>query len=214
MTINDYLKTLREDRGLSQRGLAMKMGVSNATISQIENKRNKPSIDLLFLYAKALNVDLSVMISMMKEDGSDYKYTSKDIQEVDLTLSVPLVGSVRAGKPVFAEDNIEDYLLFDKRGLDQSKTYFALRIVGDSMDKLFRAGDVVLVEKTDVVESGQIAVVGINGYEATVKRITLGNGNIALIPESNNPAYLTQVYSIEKDDIHIIGRVVQSTTYF
>lgn len=214
MTINEYLKTLRETRGLSQRGLAIKMGVSNATISQIENNRNKPSIDILFLYAKALNGDLSTMISLMKDESPEYIYTEKDMEEVDMSLLVPLVGSVRAGKPVLAEDNIEEYLMFDKKRLNPQNTYFALRIAGDSMDKLFRAGDIVLVEKTEMIATGQIAVVGINGHEATVKRVTLGGGNIALIPESYNPAYLTQVYNMQKDEIHIIGRVVQSTTYF
>lgn len=214
MTINEYLKTLRENRGLSQRGLAIKMGVSNSTISQIENDRNKPSIDILFLYAKALNGDLSTMIALMKEEPTEYRYTIADMEEVDMSMHVPLVGSVRAGKPILAEDNIEEYLMFDKKRLNPQNTYFALRVTGDSMDKLFRDGDIVLVEKTEMISSGQIAVVGINGHEATVKRVTLGGGNIALIPESNNPAYLTQVYNIKKDEIHIIGRVVQSTTYF
>ncbi|MBO1264335.1 helix-turn-helix domain-containing protein [Proteiniclasticum sp. SCR006] len=213
MNIGDYIKKLREDRGLSLNMLAIKSGVSNATISHIENGRNKPSLPTLQKLAKALNTDLAVLISMLKEP-MDLPYTVDDVQEVDMTLKVPLVGSVRAGQPVLAQDNIEEYLLFDKKRFNPENVYFALRVVGDSMDKLFRAGDIVLVEKTEIIQTGQIAVVGINGYEATVKRVTLGDGNIALIPESNNPAYTTKVYNIKEDEIHIIGRVVQSTTYF
>jgi repressor LexA len=215
MTINEYLKTLRESRGLSQRGVALKMGVSNSTISQIESDRNKPSMDILILYEKHLGGDMNTMLKLFKgEEPMDLPYTIDDVQEVDMTLKVPLVGSVRAGQPILAQDNIEEYLLFDKKRFNPENVYFALRVVGDSMDKLFRPGDIVLVEKTEAIETGQIAVVGINGYEATVKRVTLGDGNIALIPESNNPAYTTKVYSMSKDEIHIIGRVVQSTTYF
>lgn len=213
MKIGDYIKKLREDRGLSLNMLAIKAGLSNATISYIENGRNKPSLQTLQKLAEALNADLAIMISMLKE-STEHVYTAKDIVEVDMSFSVPLVGSVRAGRPILAEDNIEDYVVFNKRSINPAGTYFALRIVGDSMDKLFRQGDIVLVEKTDVISSGQIAVVGINGYEATVKRVTLGDGNIALIPESNNPAHVTKVYNIKDDEIHIIGRVVQSTRFF
>lgn len=214
MKIGEYIRRLREDRGLSLNMLAIKAGVSSAAVSYIENGRNKPSIDTLQLLAKALNADMSVMIKIMEEEGKEHNYTAKDVQEVDMSLLVPLVGSVRAGRPILAEDNIEEYLLFDRKRLNPQNTYFALRIVGDSMDRLFRSGDIVLVEKTEMIETGQISVVGINGHEATVKRVTLGGGNIALIPESHNPAYLTKVYDLEKDEVHIIGRVVQSTTYF
>lgn len=214
MIINEYLKNLRKARGFTQRGLALKMGVSNSTISQIENGRNKPSIDLLFSYARALNGDISAMIAIMQNESKDHKYTKDDLVEVDMSLYVPLVGSVRAGQPILTEQNIEEYLLFDRRKLNPESIYFALRIVGDSMDKLFREGDVVLVEKMEMVSNGQIAVVGINGYEATVKRVNIGEGNIALIPESNNPVHIPKVYSLEDEEIHIIGRVIQSTRFF
>lgn len=213
MTIGELIRKLREDRGLSLNMLAIKAGVSSATISYIENGRNRPSFPTLEKIAKALNADLDSMVALMKE-VPDEKYQKRDMLDVDLKFKVPLVGSVRAGKPIIAEDNIEEYLLYDHRGLNINNTYFALRVVGDSMDKLFRQGDIVLIEKTDTVCSGQIAVVGINGNEATVKRVTLADGNIALIPESHNAAYTTKVYSIEKDEIHIIGRVVQSTTFY
>jgi repressor LexA len=212
--INEYLKNLRKARGFTQRGLALKMGVSNSTISQIENGRNKPSIDLLFSYARALNGDISAMIAIMQNESKDHKYTKDDLVEVDMSLYVPLVGSVRAGQPILTEQNIEEYLLFDRRKLNPESIYFALRIVGDSMDKLFREGDIVLVEKMEMVSNGQIAVVGINGYEATVKRVNIGDGNIALIPESNNPVHIPKVYSLEDEEIHIIGRVIQSTRFF
>ena len=82
------------------------------------------------------------------------------------------------------------------------------------MDKLFAEGSIVVVEKDTMVDNGQIAVVAINGDEATVKRVTFADGNIALIPESTNPAYTTKVFDVVKDEVHILGRVVQSIIYF
>ena len=214
MDINDYLKKLREDRGLSQRGLALKMGVSNSTISQIENKRNKPSIDILFLYSGALNIDVIKIIDKMKTDEELVKDVPDNAQVVTGTLNIPLLGTVRGGKPILADQNIESYITINKVGLCPDKVYFALKVKGDSMDKVFPENTTLVVEKTDAIENNQIAVIGVNGYEATVKKITLADKNIALIPQSNNPAYTTTVYNIEKDEIHIMGRVVQAITYF
>ena len=52
------------------------------------------------------------------------------------------------------------------------------------MDKIFQDGDIVVVEKDSVVENGQLGVVMINGYNATVKRIRYNGDQIILIPES------------------------------
>lgn len=213
MTINEYLKSLRETRGLSQRGLAIKMGVSNSSISQIESNRNKPSLDMLVLFAKALNVDLEKLIAVQQGENDTYDL-NKDKIVVDMSMKIPLVGSVRAGMPELAEDNLEGYITVDRNRYGNEKTYYALKIKGDSMDRLFKDGSVVIVEKDTMVDNGQIAVVAINGNEATVKRVTFADGNIALIPESINPAYTTKVFDVLRDDIHIMGRVVQSISYF
>lgn len=213
MTIGEYLKKLRVKRGLSQRGLAMKMNVSNASISDIERGNQNPKIELLALFAEALNEDLEKLIAI--KQGKDHSYNlDKDLIEVDLSMKIPLVGSVSAGMPELAVDLNDGYILLDRNHFSSEKTYFALKIKGDSMDRLFSEGSIVIVEKATMVDSGQIAVVAINGDEATVKRVTFADGNIALIPESNNPAHTTKVYDVIKDEVHILGRVIQSIIYF
>ena len=213
MTIGEYLKKLREQKGLSQRGLALKMNVSNASISDIEKGNQNPKIEMLALFAEALNVDLGKLIAIQREKEHIYNLNNDKI-EVDLSMKIPLVGSVKAGMPELAVDSPDGYILVDRNHFRSGKTYFALKIKGDSMDKLFAEGSIVIVEKDTMVDNGQIAVVAINGDEATVKRVTFADGNIALIPESVNPAYTTKVFDVEKDDIHILGRVVQSIIYF
>ena len=212
MTIGEYLKKLREDRGLSQRGLAMKMNVSNASISDIERGNQKPKFEMLMLFAKALNVDFDDLITI--QQGEYLNDMFRDRIEVDMSMKIPLVGSVRAGMPELAQDNLEGYISVDRKRFENEKTYYALKIKGDSMDMLFKEGTIVIVEKDTMVDNGQIAVVAVNGNEATVKRVTFADGNIALIPESTNPAYTTKVFDVVKDDIHILGRVVQAISYF
>lgn len=220
-----FLRELRESRGLSQRGLALKMGISNSTISKIENDERRPKFEILEKYSRALRVDLTYLIAINKghiinptipplEIAEEEQIRQEDIIEVDMTMKIPLVGTVKAGSPILAIDNIEDYITVDRNRLSKDRIYYALIIKGDSMDKLFPEGTTIVVEKTNSVENNQIAVVGINGYEATVKRVTFAGDNIALIPESNNPAHLPHVLNLPDNDVHILGRVVQAISYF
>lgn len=220
-----FFKELRESRGLSQRGLAIKMGISNSTISKIESDERKPKFELLERYSRALHVDLTYLIAVSKghiinpsvpppEILEEEQIRQEDMIEVDMTRKIPLVGTVKAGRPILAIDNIEDYIAVDRNRLSKNKVYYALKIKGDSMNKLFPDGTTIVVEKTNEVENNQIAVVGINGDEATVKRVTFADDNIALIPESYNPAHVTRVLNLPDSDVHILGRVVQAITYF
>ncbi len=215
MNIGEYIRELRENRGLSLNMLAIKAGVSSATISYIENGRNKPSLKTIQLLADALGADVSDMVSIMNgSDESPAEYKLTDVIDVEAVKKIPLVGSIRAGEPILATENIESYVMVDSIGLCSSKDYFALRVKGDSMNKLFPEDTILIVEKTNVIENGQIGVVGINGQEATVKKVTFAGRNIALIPQSDNPAHIPHVYDIERDEIYILGRVVQATKYF
>lgn len=140
-----------------------------------------------------------------------------DIEQPQLeTLPVkkiPVVSKISAGLPIYSEENLIDYIYFATNKLNSDKEEFGLKVSGDSMDKIFRDGDIVVVEKDSVVENGQLGVVMINGYNATVKRIRYNGDQIILIPESNNQEHLPQVYG-KDDEIKIIGRVVASQKLF
>ncbi len=75
--------------------------------------------------------------------------------------------------PIYTEENLIDYIYFATKNLNSNKEEFGLQVSGDSMDKLFQDGDVVVVEKDSTVENGQLGVVLVNGYNGTVKKNTL-----------------------------------------
>ncbi|WP_312458476.1 MULTISPECIES: XRE family transcriptional regulator [Proteiniclasticum] len=221
----DFFKELRLSRGLSQRGLAMKMGVSHSTISKIENGERSPKLELLMKYSDALKVDLTYLVVHSKGDymnpiipkmnEEDRLKFEDELINVDLDIKVPIVGTVKAGTPILAVENIEDHVLVDRNRLPKNKTYYALKVKGDSMDKVFKEGSIIIVEKTDLVDNKDIAVVGINGNEATVKRVMFSDDDhIALIPESFNPAHTTQVIFMPDSEVHILGKVIQSISFF
>ena len=118
--------------------------------------------------------------------------------------AVPIVGSVAAGQPVLAEENIIGEILVDSRAVHSGRC-FALEVRGDSM---IGAGihdqDLVVVRQQPVAESGDI-VVALLDQEATVKRLFIRDERIELRPENTGHRPITIG---PEDDLKILGKVV------
>lgn len=124
----------------------------------------------------------------------------------------PLLGTVRAGYPMYAEENIEGYLPI--RQTDGAK-YFWLNIRGDSMNAAgMDDGDQILVREQPEVENGQLAVVLVNGDEATVKYFRREGDLVILTPKSFNPAHQPQIYDLKKIPVRVQGLVVECRKVF
>ena len=205
---SENLKFLRERFGMEQIDLAKKLGrKSSSSISEWEKGKYTPKMATLKQIAEIFNVNID---DLMKKDLKNP--TDEVIQPLPVR-EIPIVSQISAGLPIYAEENILEHTYIATKKLNTNKEIFGLRVNGDSMDKEFRDGDVVIVEKDSVVENGQIAVVQINGYNATVKRVRYEKDRIILIPESNNPAHYPQVYS-QDDEVKIIGKVVSSQKFY
>ena len=118
--------------------------------------------------------------------------------------SIPLLGIIAAGVPIWAEENIEDQLPIPPEFFGGDEL-FALRVSGDSMTEAgIRNGDIAVIRKQDFVENGEIAAVLIE-QEATLKRVYLTTDLLVLKPE--NPAFEDLRYAKgELNLIHILGR--------
>lgn len=96
---------------------------------------------------------------------------------------IPIVGVVRAGQPILAAERIEGAIPWDGES-----GCFALRVKGDSMQNAgILQGDLVVVRPQQTAEHGDI-VVALLGDEATVKRLSLRDGKVWLLPENPNYA--------------------------
>lgn len=125
----------------------------------------------------------------------------------DVAQVAPLLGTVRAGLPMYAEENIEGYIPI--RQTDGAK-YFWLTIRGDSMNAAgMNEGDQILVREQPEVENGEIAVVLVNGDEATVKTFRQEGNLVILTPRSSNPVHQPQVYDLKRTPVRILGRVIE-----
>jgi repressor LexA len=120
-------------------------------------------------------------------------------------LSVPIVGSVRAGEPILAIENIEGYINLD-RSLVSSGDVFLLRVQGDSMiEAHIQDGDFALVKPQPNAENGEIVVALIED-EATIKRIFMKRDLIRLEPA--NPKMEPILVKKGEKKITIVGKVV------
>ena len=110
---------------------------------------------------------------------------------------------------MMAEENIVDYEEIDP-AMAATGELFGLRIKGSSMEPRIKEGDVVIVRKQEDVDTGDTAVVLVNGDSATVKRIKKETNGITLVP--NNTAFSPIYYSnddIERLPVRIIGKVLE-----
>ncbi len=118
--------------------------------------------------------------------------------------SIPLLGSIAAGVPIWAEQNFEDHLPIPPAMFGGGEL-FALHVHGDSMTGAgIRNGDIAVIQRQNFVKNGEIAAVLI-GQEATLKRVYLSSDSLVL--KADNPAHEDLKYAKGKSDlIHILGR--------
>ena len=132
--------------------------------------------------------------------------TSRGIRLTGPT-GLPLVGRVRAGAPILAQEHIEEHIDL-AASFFHPPADFLLRVLGDSMTGAgILDGDLLAVRSTPVARSGQIVVARIND-EVTVKRLRRSQGRrrITLLPE--NDAYDPIVVDLRREDFHIEGQGV------
>lgn len=117
------------------------------------------------------------------------------------TAQIPLLGTVTAGMPILAFEEVTDYIPFAVSG-ESAKELFALRVQGESMiNAAILDGDIVVVRKTPIVANGEIAVVMVED-EATVKRFYKENGQYRLQPENDT------MEPILVDRCTVLGKVI------
>lgn len=128
-------------------------------------------------------------------------------KKTEKSVMIPLLGTVAAGTPIFAEENVEDYIPVPKN-MVKSGTTFSLRVKGDSMiDRGIMEGDLALIRKTKTAINGEIVVALIDG-EATLKIFKKEKSSIKLIPA--NKAYKPII--VRK--IEILGKLIGLLRYY
>ena len=203
MEFKDRLAKLRKELDLTQEDLAKKIGYTRTAISAWEIGRNEPSYSDIVKIADFFNVSL------------DYLLGKSDVKNPNLNdnlFLIPIVGKVAAGKPLFANENIEGYLPIDPLmyNLTSPDGFFFLQIQGESMNKLIKNGSFALIKKQDYAENGDVIVAIVNGDdEATVKRYKQLNEQFVMLePVSEDSSFQPITIDLKSTKFSIIGKVV------
>ncbi len=205
MSFGNNLKKIRQEHDMTQEELAKRINTSRSNIANYENDKNMPSIEILNKLSEILNCSTDYLLGK-----SDAKNNTSNIDESDKKFYMcPVYGQISAGQPNWAEECIEGRLPLDPdlMGIVNPEEHFFLRVNGESMNKIIRNGAFALIHKQDIVEDGEIAVVLVNGYDATLKKFTRQGDMIILEPESNDDSFKTQVYN-KNTTIKILGKYV------
>lgn len=178
------------------------LGVKYTTFADWVNAKTYPRIDRIEQMAAYFGIEKSDLLEERLPKGA-IPYQKRPTQPI------PIVGVVSCGIPLLAEDNIEGYYETSLQDITSGETYFWLRAKGDSMVNVgIHEGDLLLIRQQADVDSGDIAVVSINGDDATLKRIIKKENAVILQPE--NPAYETKIFvGEEMASVHIRGRLMK-----
>ena len=208
------IKALREDSGLTQVELGKKLETESMTISRWERSEivrpHPKTVEQLCEYFGVTSGDL------LSENG--YYAKTRGVSTVaprPATGSLPIIGAAHAGDPCPAYE-------VDGGTLDCPEEYcregnFFIRINGDSMDRQLVDGTYALIDVHAQVNSGDIALVKVNGDDATVKRVKFMDGIAVLEPDSSNPSHRRRMIDSSDPDspeVRILGKVVYAVTRF
>lgn len=197
-TLGENIRKFRIIKNMTQLDLAKQLNVSDKTVSSWETGEKIPRMGNIEKIAALFHINKSELI--------DNNETNRP--------RIPVLGKVVAGYPMDAVENIIDYEEISEQ-MAKTGEFFALQVQGDSMNPRFVDGDVVIVRKQEDVDSGDIAIILVNGDEATIKKVQKFEGGINLIPA--NPAYDVLTYSneeIENLPVRCLGKVVELRAKF
>lgn len=192
MYLGKNLKYLRKKHELDQMKIASMFGYKDfTTVQKWESGVSAPPVKVVGALAEMYNVTLDDLVKVDLEKERD--------DPTNDCYKVPLIGSIAAGVPILAIQNIVDYFNIDTR----LKADFIIKVVGDSMINAgILDGDYAFIRMQPEVENGEIAAVLIDD-EATLKRFYKYNNHITLMSE--NPTMAPKTY--DSGNISVMGKL-------
>lgn len=213
------LKKLRNDRNISALKLSEDLNIHRGSLSNWETGKRKPDSEMLLKIANYFNVSVDYLLGNQNEkaDDTDLFNLKGDVKFLkklneDEMVKIPVLGVIKAGVPMFAEENIIGYEYVHQEELLMGEEYFFLQIKGDSMINAgIPDGSKVLVKKQNFIENdGEIMAVRVNGDEATLKRVY--KQPLGLLLQSENTKYAPMFFpaeDINNGHVGIIGKAIK-----
>lgn len=175
MNLGAKIKKRRLELDLTLEEVGEIVGVSKSTVMKwetgyIENMKR----DKIALLAKALKVSPLWVMGL------------EEITEYNNSISIPVYGSIPAGVPLEAVEDIQGEVDIPVDWTKGDQKYIALKVAGDSMYPKYLEGDTVIIRLQSDCETGQDCACYVNGYDTTLKTVKKRNDKIELIPINHN----------------------------
>lgn len=191
MKFTNRLRQALEFRNMTQSELSRLSGIGKSAISQYLSGEYEAKQENIYLMSKPLNVNPAWLM------GFDVPMVGGEINR-----GIPIIGTIAAGTPILAEENIEDYFVIDNR----VNADFGLKVKGDSMiNANIYNGDIAFIKKQPDLENGEIGAILLDD-EATLKRFSKTDNSVILQAENPSMTDWPRVYT--DGNISILGKLV------
>lgn len=201
------LENIMEENNITQAEMCNKLFVTSGTMSNYVTGKRIPRPETLLKISEMFNVSLDYLFGLTN---------CKDIVQVhEPILEVPVLKGFKAKDTILDEKNIERYLTIPKDRFEHSNNLFALKINDDAMRPRLYEGDIVIVQRNEPLNDGDLGVFIIGDNEACIREY-LNTGNGWLLNRFNPlcpPRHYT-LDEIQQKPILCIGKVVESLTFF
>lgn len=204
--IGERIAEARKALSLSQQQLADRLGTSQPTIQRYESNERDLNSEKLIAMSAALGVTISYLL------GFDDDQVIPNRAHV--MHSVPVLGRIAAGEAREAIQQAGEWHATRDELWRGHERAFWLVVSGNSMNRLFPEGSLVLIDPDEEVRDGDVGAVFVNGDDATLKRVFFEGETVRLHPESHDAEYRDRVIDRsdpDAPDVRAIGRAVSYT---
>ena len=199
MSIGENIKKLRESHKLTQEEFGKIVGVTDKAVSSWETGAKAPRMGVIQKISDYFNINKSVIL----DDPIESNATILPQEKIRM---IPVYESVSAGFGSYADNYILEYIPLFISSDEEARNTLCIKVQGNSMYPKIEDGDSIQVLKQDWCESGQVAVILIDGEDSVVKKIEYDKNSITLL--SFNPEYAPRVFKgAERDRLKILGIV-------
>lgn len=202
ITFGQQLKELRKRKQITQAQLAEMCHVSQGTIANWEAGNRQPDLPTVSMIADVMEITVDKLI------GRSTPTEPSNISAVyeDHIRMIPVYESVSAGFGALAEDKVVEYIPLRIVSDYEAAETICIRVEGESMYPKIENGDLIQVHKQESVDSGDIAVMLLDGEEGLVKKVLYGTNWIEL--HSINPMYPVRRFENEEVlRLRVVGKV-------
>lgn len=201
--LEEKIKELIIEKYGSVRQFALKIDVPYTTIDSILKRGiDNSNVSNVIKMCKALGISVDKSIES-NELISNLNFDNATMIDIDSdTVQIPVLGTIKAGIAIEAQQDILEYIDIPKSWLKGGKSFYGLKISGDSMYPKYNEKDIVIFEHTEdyTIANNKDCAVMVNGYDATFKNVSINENGITLIPynPNNSDNYQPTFYNKEQ----------------